>query len=187
MPRQTLKLTEVDSIGLNGIKTELLVFSGELCNHPVKVLIDSGATRNFVSTSSIQDHDMKLDRRETPLVIKTADGTTHMNDKYLRQREIRIQGYSSLLDFEVFPLKDYDVILGKCWLELVDPRIEYATNKISLKVDGEEFHLKARDGEAEIDLDQGDSNKDLDLWSSNEQVIVANDQSVQLKVSPEKL
>jgi len=122
---------------------ELLVFHGELLQHPVKVLIDCAASRNFVSSSWVHQHKLQPSCQETDIRVKTADGRAFSMNEYFRDAKLQIANYSDKVNLKIFPLENYDLILGMEWLKKVNPMIDYQTCLVKFKHNRCEIQLKS--------------------------------------------
>ncbi|KAG1039496.1 hypothetical protein G6F43_012491 [Rhizopus delemar] len=108
---------------LNMVSTNLPVYQGVIKNRNVVILIDSGASENYVSP------DIALLADQSTLVtgrlVETANGQTskitHQVNFNLGLNGIRcpVQAY-------VFPTK-FDVILGRSWLKMMSPEPDWLT------------------------------------------------------------
>ena len=91
----------------------LLVFLGRMCNDRVVVLIDSGASRNFLSHVFAQKQNLSIDttNRDT---IRLANGHKVQGHGTAKSLKIHIGSYTTRTNFSVTQLtQGYDVILGK--------------------------------------------------------------------------
>ncbi len=100
--------------------------------HPEKVLFDSAAAINYLS----QEFAFKFSVPVQPSpchAAKLADGSTHSLSEVIHPLRIELAGHSELIRCAVWPLSQYDIILGKQWLADNDAIISMRTNIISLK------------------------------------------------------
>lgn len=104
----------------------------------VHVLIDSGATDNYVSSDVVSS--LRVDKTERvypPREVETADGTvTKIKDKVTFWLSINGE-YRCKVTAYVFPTK-FDLILGRSWLKEHSPRPVWATDSYLL---GQEPHV----------------------------------------------
>jgi len=119
-----------------------MIFDGLIRGIPVQVLIDSGASRNFISTSVVKEHQLELSYHPSSISVQTADGRARSVKAYLKEEVLRIGSYKEVLDFETYPLESYDVILGKEWLDSRENvKIDFKRNKISFEEKGLSIEL----------------------------------------------
>jgi transposase InsO family protein len=108
--------------------------------YPVRILLDSGADRQYVSADFVRKAGLDVDTsRNHSRLVKVANGayeqvpgeasfTLVMND------------YSSRVRARVLNLPDFDVILGFDWLRTVNPIIDWRTLRIQVPGRGGELH-----------------------------------------------
>jgi Retrotransposon gag protein/Chromo (CHRromatin Organisation MOdifier) domain/gag-polyprotein putative aspartyl protease/Zinc knuckle len=122
----------IESTNINN-KEQLLTFKGKINGHEAMILLDSGASRNFVDTKFVQGH--KLATKDiTPLKVVLADGTQKEINKELNIKELRLDTYRTTgLAAQVITLKNYDAILGKPWLHHANPYINWRSNELTFK------------------------------------------------------
>ena len=90
---------------------------------PARVLIDCGATGNFISTAFASRHGLTL--AEHSDTVSVADGHSSASGGILRQASIRVGTYTDQLDLVATVLRDFDVILGMTWLEEYEPQLSW--------------------------------------------------------------
>ena len=90
---------------------------------PARVLIDCGATGNFISTAFASRHGLAL--AEHSDTVSVADGHSSASGGILRQASIRVGTYTDQLDLVATVLRDFDVILGMTWLEEYEPQLSW--------------------------------------------------------------
>jgi len=108
----------------------VMQFSGLVCGHPALFLVDSGSTRNFLSTTFAQRHQLGVSPREG-YVVETVTGSqdcTHV----LLKTSVVIDTYQDELDLDITDLGRYDVILGMPWLRGYDPQVAWRSKEIQL-------------------------------------------------------
>ena len=104
----------------------LLIFNGKVNNLPSKILIDSGASDSFIS-SSFCKNGFKLIQKPSRNVL-LADGSKQVCDKCCVVM-LELNDYKDSLELMVAPIT-FDVILGKNWLAAVQPVIDWKNNVV---------------------------------------------------------
>jgi Retroviral aspartyl protease len=107
----------------------LIRIGGFVNHHPVTILIDSGGSGNFVSSTFVQRHS-KIKAQPSNSTVALADGTTRPTS-IVKSATIRIMTYTDDIDFVVCPLVGYDVILGMPWLSHYNPNIDWEHHEVS--------------------------------------------------------
>ena len=91
---------------------------------PAKVLIDSGATRSFISREFSQLLNCPSCLLKEVLVIETANQDRTPVDQVCPDCEIEILGHRFRANLIPFKLGEFDVILGMDWLSEHDAQID---------------------------------------------------------------
>jgi hypothetical protein len=112
----------------------LLTFIGSINGHPARILIDGGAEGNVISSSFQQQHSIPRQACSTiPIILP--DGSSSIT-----QHTVSIQlardAYIDTLQPLFYPLKKYDLILGKPWLTQTNPHIDWRTNDLHFDFQG---------------------------------------------------
>jgi hypothetical protein len=118
--------------------SNLLLLRGHLDTTSVSILIDSGASGlGFVSERLVRRHKLKpISTGFQTQQITLADGSI-INSKGCVSAKLTIPAtstnisYSISTQFLVVPL-EHDVILGKAWLTMENPDIDWTTNIVNL-------------------------------------------------------
>jgi hypothetical protein len=115
------------------VNTSLLKFAGKAHNQNVSVLVDGGATGNFISEEIIQRlPEAKIYDYEGPNVV-LANGTKQQLTQMAFVR-LKVGMYQDTLRFEIMSLgPTCDLILGKPWLSHYNPIIDWRTNHLRFK------------------------------------------------------
>jgi hypothetical protein len=108
----------------------LITLSGLLGPHAATILVDSGATGNFVSSSFVRSRSGLQPSSDSSL-IKLADGREQPAAGLLPAAPITIGHYSDQIDLTVTDLSGYDIILGMSWLHHYNPTIDWRGRRIS--------------------------------------------------------
>ena len=115
-----------------GIKDGLLlVVTTRINGHSVRALIDSGATRCFVTPACITAIGLKGVARD--IFLELGNGQNYLSRGYVPEVPVVTAGLTVKVGLTVTNLlHDVDVILGVNWLELVNPVIDWSNGKIYL-------------------------------------------------------
>ncbi|GAB4814481.1 hypothetical protein N2152v2_001527 [Parachlorella kessleri] len=108
------------------------------------LLIDSGATYNFISADFIAKNRQRTKRVDGP-TVQLADGTTYTCATILPAAEVKIGPYRGKAHFYVLPLSSNDAILGASWLAETNPAIDWATRTVTIRQHGHEIRLQPDD------------------------------------------
>lgn len=118
----------------------LMVYSGYLAGQPVRILIDSGSTNNFVSADFVAANKFKLEN-SSPYAVTMADGTSSQCSGFLSKTPLKIGPYRAKLRLGAIPLQGYDIVLGKSWLTEVNPTIDFQSNVMTFMHKNEKIQI----------------------------------------------
>lgn len=122
----------------------VLIYSGKIGRCPAALLIDSGASYNFVADSYIAKHKLTTTAINGP-TVQLADGTLYNVTRQLTGT-VRIGAYLSKITAYALPLQcAYDVILGTPWLAANNPAIDWRQRTITVQQHGQSILLRPTD------------------------------------------
>ena len=109
----------------------LLVVTARINGHPVRALIDSGATRCFMTPACVAAIQLKGIPRD--VFLELGNGQKYLSRGYVPDVPIVTAGLTVKIGFTITTLlHDVDLVLGMNWLELVNPVIDWSCGKIYL-------------------------------------------------------
>ena len=107
---------------------------------PVRVLLDSGADRQYVSADFVRKTGIDVNTtRNHPRLVKVANGAYEQIPGE-SSFTLVMNGYTSRIHARVLNLHDFDIILGFDWLRTVNPIIDWRALKIQVPGKEGEFH-----------------------------------------------
>jgi len=109
----SLQLSMFSMFGLTSKKT--IKLWGDLLNHRVLVLVDCGASHNFISSVLVQNLDLQF-KPKSSFTVKVGDGRKILCLGVCSQLTITLQRLQVQQDFYVFDLGNVDIVLGMEWL-----------------------------------------------------------------------
>ena len=111
------------------------VIAGTLLVNSVisKVLIDSGATRSFVSEQFLGKLHCEIEWLGETLIIKLANDDQVPVDRVCPACDIEIAGHHFSVDLIPFKLGEFDIILGMDWLACHNAQIDCANKRVKLR------------------------------------------------------
>ncbi|KAF8761152.1 hypothetical protein RHS01_00321 [Rhizoctonia solani] len=94
---------------------------------PLKTLIDSGATSNFISPSIVEKYKIPKTQLENPRVVRMLDGTISQTGRIWHQVQLAVSanGHPHTIPFLVCPIGNTPAILGMTWLTAEAPLIDW--------------------------------------------------------------
>ncbi|XP_068638603.1 uncharacterized protein [Aristolochia californica] len=115
--RATVQIVEMalnSVVGLTLPKT--IKIAGNIREQPIVVLIDGGATHNFISTTVVEKLHLLLSPLEK-YGVQLGIGATLPREEICKGVQLTLQGIEIMEDFLPLELGNTDVILGVQWLE----------------------------------------------------------------------
>lgn len=122
---------------------QLIKLDAKLNGIKITVLVDCGASDDFLSAQFVQRYGL-ASTTDDPLTVTLADGSQLPSSQTASKAYLRIGRYHDKLHFNILPLSNCDLILGKRWLESVNPQIDWRQNTLTFQHRGETVMLKSR-------------------------------------------
>ena len=142
-----LRQSEVDKLYRDEILTadlasNLIVLPGIVQKTPANILVDSGASRNFISENFLTKLNVEINKNSSTYV-RMADGRIRAGDGTVTKLYYHIGAYTARSDFVITKLhSEYQLILGKPWLTRMQPQIDWEKNILRIKVKNRLIKLK---------------------------------------------
>ena len=108
-----------------------------LNNKKVKIIVDSGATENYISREYVLRNKTPIRDKKNPYRLTLADGSPVRKERGQIKTEttpllLRIEEHYEEIVLDVLGIK-YDVILGKAWLSHHNPTINWKTHVLEFQ------------------------------------------------------
>lgn len=125
-------------------ENNLLHFDGTANYCPANILIDAGASANYLSHSFAQQSNIQIRSLPKPRYVRIPNGEEIEVIGYA-YITVHIQNYVTHLDTFVLPIDEYDLILGMPWLQRENPQIDWRTHQFRIRLpNGKTEILNAR-------------------------------------------
>ena len=123
-----------------------IVLRGTYHRHPAKILIDCGATGDFISCKFVKTKKIPSSN-STPFPITLADGQTQeICNTRTESLGLHTGRYSHQISLGVITLNDdYDIILGMPWLQHANPEIDWINRQLTIQQRRGQIQLSAVD------------------------------------------
>jgi predicted aspartyl protease len=119
-----------------------ITFNGLVDLYLARILIDCGATTNYISESFAKKYGIYIEASTNTTNTKLADGTT-LNVKHTApDLQVHIQDYIDEINADVIPLTHYDMVLGISWLEKYKASVHHSSRVITLEYEGNTIILQ---------------------------------------------
>nr|KYP47302.1 hypothetical protein KK1_031095 [Cajanus cajan] len=115
---------------------------GEILENKVLLLVNSGATHNFISAKLVEN--LRLPVEPTiPYYVKDGGGQRIKTSGVCKGLQMKMQNMLFKADFYVFALDGEDIVLGMEWLEdMGEMRTNFKDLTLRIKKDGIKYTLK---------------------------------------------
>ncbi|KFK38387.1 hypothetical protein AALP_AA3G106900 [Arabis alpina] len=131
-------------VGISSPRT--MKMKGQIANATVTVMIDSGASHNFVSLGLVQQLRLEVETTGGYGVV-TGTGLTVPGNGICRSVTLSIQGYTLTTSFLPLELGSAEVILGMQWLETIEEmRVNWKLQRIRFHNEDREVLLQGDPG-----------------------------------------
>ena len=109
----------------------LLVVTARINGHPVRALIDSGATRCFVTPACVTAVGLKGQPQDT--FLELGNGQKFLSRGFVPDVTVVTAGLTVKVGLTVTNLlHEVDLVLGVNWLQLVNPVVNWSSGKVDL-------------------------------------------------------
>ena len=145
-----LIIQELNSAVTSKSSKRLITFTGMVDDHPAYVLIDSGATTNYLSESFVKQHGIYTEPIADTTHAVIADGTALSVTQAAPNLAVRIQEYADTISANVMALDRYDLILSMAWLDSYCPSVDYRAKTVTFEHDGKVITLKPPPADTDV-------------------------------------
>ena len=123
-----------ESVTLYEVNSENLVIClhAKVCGQVVKVLVDSGASHNFVASQLVTHLSLPCEQ-DAGVSVVLGNGSRQDGSLLVPALSYRIGSFKDTRAFRVTKLSNYDLILGKPWLTTLNPDIDWVSNTVRLR------------------------------------------------------
>ena len=121
----------------------MLTLHGKIGRCNATALVDSGASSNFVSREFVLKNKIRTERVAEGPKVQLADGSVFKCNETIDRSALRIGPFEDRVSAYVFPLQQFDVILGTPWLKKHNPVIYWRQGTLELKTKNGETTLWA--------------------------------------------
>ena len=109
-----------------------LELAARIGRRPLRVLVDSGSTGNYIDARECAARRMKIEAEDKPEELKMADGTVVKMEGRV-QLKLKCGGYRGNVSARVFPNMNKQMILGIPWLSKENPHIDWTQAAVVMK------------------------------------------------------
>ena len=121
---------------------DLVRMHGSNNGHTVCILIDNGASHNFLNYKLVKK--LKLQQTKSNHVYKVEMISAHDSevwDTYVENVVLVVQGHTMTLSFQVMNMDRADVVLGREWLHILGPTLKRSYEHNSFMFEDKGTHV----------------------------------------------
>lgn len=152
----------------------LITMRGTIDGCPGRVLIDCGASCNYISERLVSRYQLRTKTFHPPLTIELADGSQSKTSEELLKQRVVIPGFNGRVDLVITTLNQYDVILGIPWFKAYQPLIDWQQGRIVKVADNHDEDMIAV-------VDEVDSTDDVGGRRGTDTVSRSDDDNEQIE------
>jgi hypothetical protein len=98
-------------------QSHMIEVEGKIDNHPIAILIDSGASHSYIDPNLVEIFKLKKCKHEKSWLVQLATGTKRRINELVKEFPINMNGTNTKEDLNIIPLGSYDCLIGMDWLE----------------------------------------------------------------------
>ncbi len=118
---------------IEGNRERLIRLQGKIDGHSARILIDSGASRNFLDKQFVERYNIPI-KNIDHVTVELADGRKMETNKMVNISKLELDTYKTTgITAQVIGLQRYDAILGKPWLFHANPNINWRNNTMTFQ------------------------------------------------------
>jgi predicted aspartyl protease len=118
-------------------QSNMIEVEGKIINHPVVILIDSGASHCYIDPKIVDRLHLEKSNLGKSSLVQLATGTKRRIHDMVRGCSISLNGVNTNVDINIIPLGSYDILIGMDWLEKHHDVLDCHSKKFTC-LDGDE-------------------------------------------------
>ena len=154
-------ILEANVLNFHGRDVSPIQLSGEYWDRPVKIMIDSGSSANFISNAWVIQNQLPTQSRSAK-DVRLANGDIERVDRCLIGA-LQIGTYHEEITLTLIKLQSYDIILGMPWLSFHNPQIDWRSRTVRFRGGVSENTLSAIIGPLDSSDDDSDASSEAPI------------------------
>jgi predicted aspartyl protease len=98
-------------------QSHMIEVEGKIDNHPIAILIDSGASHSYIDPNMVERFKLKRCKHEKSWLVQLATGTKRRINELVKDFPVNMNGVNTKADLNIIPLGSYDCLIGMDWLD----------------------------------------------------------------------
>jgi predicted aspartyl protease len=95
----------------------MIEVEGKIDNHPIAILIDSGASHSYINANIVEIFHLQRSKHKKSWLVQLATGAKRKINELVKDCQIDMNGLNTKVDVNIIPLGSYDCLIGMDWLE----------------------------------------------------------------------
>src|ERR1700681_2565825 len=177
-----LIINEINNTAASKQSKPLITFMGLVNGQPAYILVDSGATNNYISEAFVKKYKLYTEPLDKSAEAILANGISLNVTRMVPSIQIHIQDYKDELNANVLALDKYDIILSMAWLHEFNPTINYRNKSITFEHNNTPITLQPMPVDKDIHTPVVISNKITPIPTAEEITSISYDRKLTLQV-----
>lgn len=123
---------QMSQIGALDQSSNLLIYDGTVNGASTRILVDCGATSNVVSKQFVDRHGFSTVESDHGVDAIAYDGSRQRSTHLLRNARLWIKDFKDRVTFKILDMPEFEVILGKPWLDARNPQIDWPKSRMTI-------------------------------------------------------
>ena len=105
--------------------SNMIKVEGKIINHPVAILIDSGAIHCYIDPKIVDRLHLEKSNLGKSILVQLANGTKRRVHDMVKSCSISLNGVNTSVDINIIPLGSFDILIGMDWLDKYHIVLDY--------------------------------------------------------------
>ena len=98
-------------------QTSMVEVEGMINQTPIAILIDLGASLNYISPKMVEKCKFPVEKFENSWLVQLATGAKRKVTCFVKECAVVMDQFETVVKLNVLPLGSYDLLIGMDWLE----------------------------------------------------------------------
>ena len=121
----------------------MVEIEGKILNTSISILIDPSSCQSYLSPQIVDECKIGKVKHVKPWLVQVATGTKRKVSEIVKESEVNLNGFPTIVNQNILPLGSYDVPIGRDWLEQHHVVLDFLHKSI-LCTDSEENQVKGQ-------------------------------------------
>ena len=98
-------------------QTSMVEVEGMINQTPVTILIDPGASLNYIAPKMVEKCKLPIEKFENSWLVQLTTGAKRKVTYFVKECAVVMDQFETVVKINVLPLGSYDLLIGMDWLE----------------------------------------------------------------------